>query len=178
MGDNMVLIIVFSVFGLVIVGVGVYYLLRFMRGTIKMTLNQTAFNPGETIKGSFELQTKKPIESKRLIVSLIGTRVTRTKEGEKSRSDSQEIYRNEVLIEDAKVYRAGHTSTHDFEIQVPDTGAQDFLNSTAGQAISAAFSLLGNRRVEFKWKVEARLKAKGIDLATSKRVSINMGQMM
>lgn len=178
MGDNLVLIIVAAVAGVVLIGVAVYYLMRFMRGSIKMTLTQTAFNPGDTIKGSFDLHTKKPVEGNKLIVSLIGTQVTKTKENDSTRSDSREIYRNEVLLENAKVYPAGHTSTHDFEIPTPNTGAQEFLNSTTGQAISAAFSLLGNRRTEFIWKVEARLDAKGVDLAKSKRVTLNMNQIM
>jgi hypothetical protein len=178
MAENTVLIIVLSVAGLVLVGVAVYYLLRFMRGTIKMTLTQTAFNPGETIKGSFIIQTKKPIEGNKLIVSLIGVQETKTRDGEKSESHSREIYRNEVLIEGAKVYPAGFESTHDFEIPTPDTGSQEFLNSGVGQALTAALSLLSNRRTEFRWKVEARLDAKGIDLATSKRVTLNMNQFM
>lgn len=177
MEDNLVLIIVAAVAGVVIVGLAVYYLMRFMRGSIKMTLTQTAFNPGDTIKGSFDLLTKKPIEGNKLIVSLIGTQVTKTKDGDNTRSDTREIYRNEVLIEEEKVYRAGYTARYDFELPTPNTGAQEFLNSTAGQAITAAFSLLGNRRVELKWRVEARLDAKGIDLATSKRINIHMNQI-
>ncbi len=178
MTDNTILIIVLSVAGIVLIGVAVYYLLRFMRGTIKMTLTQTAFNPGETISGSFTLHTKKPIEGNRLIVSLIGVQETKTRDGDKTESHSREIYRNEVLIEGNKAYPAGYQATHNFEIPTPDTGSQEFLNSGVGQALTAAFSLLGNRRTEFRWKVEARLDAKGIDLATSKRVTLNMNQLM
>jgi len=176
MPNNTILILIAVAVGGVIAAVIAYYVIRFMRGSIKLSLPRTAFNPGEAITGSFELLTKKPIEGNKLIVSLIGVQVTESYENGKKRTRTREIYRNEVLVEEAKAYPAGHTSEHQFEIATPNTGAPEFANSALGQTLMSALRLLSNRRTRLKWKVEARLDAKGVDLATSKSVSINMPQ--
>jgi hypothetical protein len=155
-----------------------YYVARFMKGSIKLSLPQTGFEPGQTITGSFDLETKKPITGKRLIVSLIGTQTTEIREDDRTRTRTREIYRNEVLIEEARDYPAGHTEQHQFEIATPNTGAPEFMNSAIGQTVTAALRLLSDRRTRLKWKVEARLDTKGVDLAASKTVSINMSQML
>jgi hypothetical protein len=178
MSENFVLIIVATVVGVAIIAVAVYFLLRFMRGSIKLTLQQTAFEPGETIKGSFELVTKKTIQGNKLIVSLIGTKETKTNEGDKSRSDTREIYRNEVLLEEAKLYPAGHSSKHDFELPTPNSNTPDFLNSPLAKTLTTTFQILNSSRTQYHWKVEARLDAKGIDLATSRKVTINIQALM
>ncbi|MFC1460960.1 hypothetical protein ACFLQR_00385 [Verrucomicrobiota bacterium] len=176
--ENTVLIVIAVVVGGGIVAAIAYYVVRFMRGTIKLSLPRTAFNPGDTIAGSFDLNTKKAIQGNKLIVSLIGTQVTKTYKDGKTRTRSREIYRDEVLIEDAKAYHAGSTATHNFELSVPNMTSPEFLNSTVGQALTAAFRLLSDRSTRLKWKVEARLDAKGVDLATAKSVSINIRQLV
>jgi hypothetical protein len=40
----------------------------------------------------------------------------------------------------------------------------------------SAFRLLSDRRTRIKWKIEVRLDAKGIDLAASKSIQLNLGQ--
>ncbi len=180
MSDDLILILIAAVVGGAIVAVIAYYVIRFMRGSIKLSLPRTAFNPGDTITGSFDLHTKKPIQGNKLIVSLIGVQITRTSGSSRSGSGgsrSQEIYRDEKLIEDAKEYPAGHTAKHEFEIAAPNTTAPEFLNSTLGKTLSTALRVLGNRRIRLKWKIEVRLDAKGVDLATSRRVLINMPQL-
>lgn len=173
MGQNTVFIIIGIVIGGGILAAIAYHVARFMRGSIKLTLLRTAFNPGETITGSFELLTKKNIQGNKLIISLIGTQVTKTYEDGKSQTRSHEIYRNEVLLEEAKTYGAGSTETFNFEIPVPDINSPEFLNSKVGQALTATLGLLTKRSSRLKWKIEARLDAKGVDLASSKSVSIN-----
>jgi hypothetical protein len=76
MEDSLTLIIIISVAAAAVIGIGIFFLLRFLRGTIKVQLPVTAFSPGDEVKGSFELHVKKPIQSKRLLVSLIGTQHT------------------------------------------------------------------------------------------------------
>jgi len=174
MNDNYVLIIIAVVAGSALVGVGVYYVLRFMRGSIKLTLQKTAFDAGETIRGSFHLITKKDIQGNKLVVSLIGKQVIKTNRGEKSETEHREVYRNEVLIEGARLYNAGYSSKYDFEIPVPDPKSQELINSPMVQKMISAMRILGNTRSHMKWRIEARLDAKGIDLASSQPVSINI----
>jgi hypothetical protein len=173
LGNTTLTLIAVAVGGVILAAVA-YYIIRFMRGSIKLSLPRTAFNPGDGITGSFDLITKKSIQGNKLIVSLIGVQVTEDYKDGKKRRRSREIYRDEVLIEEAKAYPAGHTSEHQFEIATPNTGSPEFMNSGIGQALSAAFRLLSNRRTRLKWKIEARLDAKGVDLAASKSVSINI----
>ena len=174
MPNNTILILIAVLIGGVVAAVAAYYIIRFMRGSIKMTLPQTGFNPGQNITGSFDLETKKAIEGNKLIVSLIGVQVTEYYEDGKKRTRKREIYRNEVLLEDAKTYPAGHTSTHQFEIDTPNTNAPEFMNSAIGKTLAGALQLLSDRRSRLKWRVEARLDAKGVDLATSKSVSLSV----
>ena len=174
MSDNVALILVAIVVGGGIVAVAAYYVARFMRGSIKLSLPHTAFNPGDTIAGSFDLHTKKTIKGNKLTVSLIGVQVTKTHEDGKRRTRSREVYRDEKLIEEAKEYAAGHTEKYDFELSAPNTNAPEFLDSPLGQTLSTALRLFSNRETYIKWRIEARLNAKGVDLAKSTRVSINM----
>ena len=178
MPENTVLIVIAIVVGGGALAAIAYYIARFMRGTIKLSLSRTAFNPGDTINGSFDLHTKKAIQGNKLIVSLIGMQVTKTYEDGKTRTRSREIYRDEVIVEEAKAYGAGSMATYNFEISTPDMQSPEFLNSTVGQALTVAFRLLSDRSTRLKWKIEARLDAKGVDLATAESVSINTQQLM
>jgi hypothetical protein len=173
LGNTTLTLIAVAVGGVILAAVA-YYVIRFMRGSIKLSLPRTAFNPGDSITGSFDLHAKKAIQGNKLIVSLIGVQVTEDYEDGKKRTRTREIYRDEVLVEEAKAYPAGHTSEHQFEIATPNTGSPEFMNSGIGQAITGALRLLSSRRTRLKWKIEARLDAKGVDLAASKSVSINI----
>ncbi|MBM9520328.1 hypothetical protein JWG39_10950 [Desulforhopalus vacuolatus] len=155
-----------------------YYIARFMRGSLKLSLPRTVFNPGDTIAGSFHLHTKKVIEGNNLIVRLVGTQHTKTYEDGESETHSREIYRDEVFLEEAKVYAAGSTAQYDFEISTPNVQSPEFLNSTAGQFLTAAVGLLSNKSTHLKWEIEARLDAKGVDLAATKSISINTRQLV
>jgi hypothetical protein len=178
MPGNTVLILIVSAVGLVVASIAGYYIVRFMRGSIKVSLGRTAFNAGDTISGSFELLVKRPIQGNKLTVSLICQEVTRTSHGGKTRTRTEEVYRDEKIIEDARSYQPGHKATHEFEIKVPDFGSrqvpQEVANSAVFQAIGMAARFLGNTRSHLKWRVEARLDAKGVDLAGSKKVTVNV----
>ncbi len=178
MQDNFILIIIAVVAGAALLGVAIYYVLRFMRGSIKISLQKTAFEPGETIQGSVYLVTKKDIQGNKLVVSLIGKQEIKTRRGEKTETEQREIYRNEVLIEDARQYSAGYSATYDLEIPVPDPKSQELMNMPMMKQMISAIRILGNTRSRMKWRVEARLDAKGIDLATSQTVSINIDSLM
>ncbi len=174
MPENTVLLVIMAVVGVGVVAAIAYYVVRFMRGTITLSLPITAFNPGDTIAGSFDLNTKKAIQGNKLIVSLIGTQITKTYENGESKTRSREIYRNEILVEEAKAYSAGSVATYNFEIATPNTQSTE----SVGQALTAVFRLLSDRSTHLKWKVEARLDAKGVDLATAKSVTINTEQFI
>ncbi len=173
MSENIILLLVAVVVGGGLIAGILYFILRHMRGSIKLSLPQTAFNPGNKISGEFDLLAKKPIQGNKLIVRLIGQQVTRHHQNGKSRTRSQEIYRDEVLVEEAKDYPAGYTGKYSFEINTPNTNETEFLNSPLGQTLNAAVRLLSNRNTRLQWRVEARLDAKGIDLVAAKKITLN-----
>lgn len=177
MSDKMAVIFMASIVvfvGGIIIATIAYYIARFLRGSIKLSLPCTAFDPGSTIKGEFALHAKKDLEGNKLIVSLIGVQITKTyqKDG-KTSSQSQEIYRNETLVEPAKSYPAGYTADYDFELPVPNINTPGLMNSPLNQPLNTAMNLLGGREIRQEWRVEARLDAQGVDLADSQKISLN-----
>jgi len=48
------------------------------------------------------------------------------------------------------------------------------MDSKLGRALSAVAKFLSDRHTRLRWKVEARLDAKGVDLADSQKVHINV----
>lgn len=177
MSENMILILIIVLVGGGILAFIVYNILRYLRGSIKLSLPQTVFDPGAKIKGEFDLNAKKPIQGNKLIVRLIGMQIERYTQNGKSKTRSQEIYRDEVLVEDAKSYPAGYTNKYNFEIDTPNLNDSEFMDSSLGKTLNVAVRMLTNRNTRLQWKVEARLIAKGIDLTSSKNISINSKQL-
>jgi len=162
---------------LAVILVSGYYIIRFMRGSIKITLAKNSFNEGEQITGSFELTTRKEIDGNRLYVMLVGKEVTKEGRGEKARTRTIEIYRDELTIEEAKTFSAGQTMKYDFQLDTPSSAGSDFGSSALGKTLKVGMELLGGRRSYLQWIVEARLDAKGVDLASRKKITVNMSKI-
>jgi len=165
---------------IVVLGVALvagYFIVRYMRGSIKITLAKNSFNEGEQITGSFELTTRKEIEGNRLYVMLAGKEVTKERRGDKTRTHTREIYRDEVTIEEAKTFSAGQTMNYDFQLGTPSSAGADFLSSGLGKTLKVGMELLGGRRSYLRWIVEVRLDAKGVDLASRKKIAVNMSKI-
>ncbi len=172
MTDNTTLILIIAVISVVIAGVAGYYVMRFMRGSIKIFMTRTAFNLGEEITGRFELTAKKPIQGNRLTASLIASEVTRTREAGKTDTRRREIYKNETVIEGGRTYHPGFSESYEFVLPVPDLNEPNFLKSEFGGALKTAMDLLSDRRTTIEWEINVRLDALGVDLAASKSVLI------
>ena len=170
----MVEYLIISAIVVIVLAIGAYFLIRFLRGSIKLYLQNTSCNSGETVKGSFDLHTKKTIVGNRLAVELIGDKITKTRKSDgKTDSHTHEIFRNGVTLENRKTYQAGYKEKFDFELQTPDSNQPDSMNSELAQTLGAALSLMSDRQVYVKWRVEARLDAEGVDLVDTEKVSIN-----
>jgi hypothetical protein len=173
MEDSNLQILIISIVAAIVIGIGIYFLLRFLRGTIKLQLPLTAFSPGEEVKGSFELHVKKPIQGKRLLVSLIGTQHTRTTRNGKTETHSQEVFRKEDVIEKERDYRAGFRETYNFTLAIPKGSSEEEMLQGVANTLMMAANIARRSRTDVRWKLEARLQAKGIDLVGSKKVSVN-----
>lgn len=174
MEDSSILILIIAIVAAVVVAIAIFFLLRFLRGTIKLHLPVTAFSPGDEIRGKFDLHAKKPIQGKRLVVSLIGTEHTRTTRNGKSDSHAREVFRKEEVIEQARDYPAGFRDHYEFTLAMPKESDEEHALQGLAKTLMTAVNIASHSRTYVRWKVEARLEAKGIDLVGSKRVSVNM----
>ena len=175
MPENTLSIIICAVLALLLVGAVIYFGMRFLSGSIKLTIPQASFGAGQVISGSFDLVTKKAIQGNQLIVTLRGVKETEIRDGDKKRTRRDEIYCDQITVENAREYPGGYFAKYDFQISTPNMQSPEFMNSGIGQTLVSAFRLLSDRRTRIKWRVEARLDAKGIDLAASKSVQLNLG---
>ncbi len=173
MTENTILTIIIAVAAVAAIATGVFFLARYLRGKIRLNMPVTAFDMGDTIKGSFELHAKKPISGKRLIVRLIGTQHIRTKRGEKTETQTHEVFRKEEIIEDSRDYPAGFRERYAFELPTPKAGQSGLPDNELLKTLASTARMIGNQRTKMRWKLEARLVAKGIDLVDSKRVYVN-----
>jgi predicted small secreted protein len=170
-------IVIPAILVLAVVLVAAYFIIRYMRGSIKITLAKNSFNEGEQITGSFELTTRKEIDGNRLYVILVGKELTKEGRGDKTRTHTREIYRDELTIEEAKTFPSGQTMNYDFQLATPSSAAPDFLSSPLGRTLKVGIQLLGGRRSYLRWTVEVRLDAKGVDLASRKKITVNMSKI-
>lgn len=158
----------------IVFAIATYFIIRFLRGSIKVYLQNTSFNSGDTIKGNFELHTKKAIVGNRLFVELIGEKVTKIRKSEgETKTQTYEIYRHGVTLENQNTYNAGYKEKFDFELQTPDSKQPDFMKSELAQTLNVALSFVNDRQVSVKWTVEARLDAEGVDLVDTEKININ-----
>lgn len=157
----------------VVGGIAAYYIARYLRGSIKLTLPQNSFAAGEAITGSCDVITRKAIQGNRLYAALIGREVIEERRDGKTHTRTREIHRHEETLEKAQTWPAGQTKHYTFTLPSPAAPAPEILNSTLAKAARVGLELLGADRRRLKWAVEIRLDAKGVDLATSQRVHIN-----
>jgi hypothetical protein len=172
MSDAVLIGIVIAVAVLAIAVLAGYFIARRMRGSIRMTLRGDGFSPGDRIEGNFTLETRKEIESKRLFAALIGREVRERRDGDRTRTDTHEFYRDEVTLEEDKIYQPGQTAEYSFAIDAPS--GSDGAGSMLGQALDVGLEMLGGDHTEIRWTVEVRLDAKGIDLSDSRSVTVNV----
>ncbi|MDD2805563.1 MAG: hypothetical protein PHV33_08415 [Elusimicrobiales bacterium] len=150
-------------------GVAAYFIARYLKGSITISLPRTAFNPGEQLEGACQLITRKEVRGNNLSVALVATETVRERGyNGKSRTHTHEIYRAGYILEAAKVYPPGFTANYQFKLDVPAEQASFGGDSILGQAVG----LLGSLGRRITWRVEVRLDAEGVDLASSQNISV------
>lgn len=159
--------------------IGGYYIMRYRRGSVEVILSKHGFNPGEKVRGTFKMTTRQDIEGKRLYAAFVGEEVTRHHHGDSSgsestRTDTKEIYRDEYTIEEGVNYPAGQTIEREFELTAPTSSGQGSLESPLGKTVQLGMELFGGHRTDLRWTVEVCLDAKGIDLAGSENVTVEL----
>jgi len=150
--------------------VGGYYLARYLKGSISISMPNTSLSPGGQAEGSFELLTRKEIQGNSLTAALVAVESVRERGYDgKSATRTREIFRAGQTLEPAKSYPAGYRASYNFKLPVPSRQGQTGGDSLLGQALN----LLDSVGRSVHWKVEVRLDAEGVDLAASQSVTVN-----
>lgn len=165
------LIVVISICVGVIGGVIGFFLLRGLKGTIEVHCEKNTFDPGETIKGDIYLKIKKETKGNNLTISLVADETTTFYDGDERRTEHDEVYRDEQVIENTKTYSVGYEKTYEFALTIPA------MNEPSGQVdgvVGAVFDALSvnRRKVKIEWQLEARLDAEGLDLVNKKDIQM------
>lgn len=178
---------------IVVIFVVGYYILRFMKGKIELHLTERSAASGESITGSINVVAKKALQG-RLTVSLVCMEEYREQDhrydddDDDSNNDTvkqREIFRDEQVLEDRKIFSPTNGQEYQFEIVVPTASESRQRDAgIAGSARNAGSGIMGtlldiataepNSWGKHYWHVESRLDMKGIDLFAKKKVNIRM----
>ena len=167
-------VIIFSIVGLVAVGIAAFYITRMMKGKIELAMTKTGFNSGEDVTGKVTLTTKKSLNARRVFVALIGYEVVerRDSDGETS-EDRNEVFRDDFNLEEGETQlHAGFNKTYGFVLKAP--GKDTVGTAGGGAGITIGSLVIGGNRRRLEWKVETRVDLPGVDIAKSKKVRINV----
>jgi hypothetical protein len=149
-----------------------YGMARRARGSIVLTLPTSDFTPGETIHGQVDVHAKKPIEAERLVVTLTATEITETEKDGSTDRTSKQLLREERVLEQARSYAADARTSSEFDITVPKLAPTPDVPPVSGGASFAAMKAAPRSTTRRTWRLEARLAAKGIDLVTSRPLTV------
>ncbi len=172
--------IIIGIIVIILAGIIWYFLMKFLKGKLKLNLNKTSFQSPEKITWTLDLEAKRNIEWNRLFVALVQYEKVRKRDSNgKTTVHTHEIWRFEIDLEQAKEFSAWFKNTYTFEIPFPSDQNQntnniwnnEILNNVVKWINLFSWNSLWSRTIE--WKIEARLDAKGIDLTDSKRVYLN-----
>jgi len=175
----------------IVIPVAAYFILRSMKGSLKLDLAQKSVMSGQPITGQLHLVTKKAVHADRLYIALVGERQSKRRSSGRSGSSTywDEFYRDEVDVLVDQTLHPGTRQSVDFELNAPTEGQV----MSAGQAIQKASeamengmakalvqgvgtlaSVMGGRK---RWRVIARLETKGVDLAASRKLHVSLKQL-
>ena len=174
MNQDMVMYGVIGIFVVVGAVIGGMWVVRRMKGTIVLRMNNATADAGKPLSGTIDLSINKAMQSNALEVSLIAKEIIRERRDGKQHTRSEEVFRSTKTIEGPTAYRSGDKNSYPFEINAPaGVDSKVELDGTAQMLLGAASNFIGSsRRVE--WKLEARLDAPGLDLVTTRSVHVNV----
>ena len=149
-----------------------YFVLRRLKGSVALEFANRAYSPGEVITGRVELLCRKPVECHRFFVALVCEEVITTQD---STTRRVEIIRQEQDLAGGGQFPAGTQESYPFSLPVPAGGGMVRHIATGNQTVDNVMNGLAvlATRGRFEWHVEARVDARGIDLARRRDVSIN-----
>ena len=174
MNETMIIYGVIGLFAVIGLVIGGMWVIRRMKGTIVLRMNNATANSGESLSGTIDLSINKAMQSNALEVALIAKEIVKERRDGQSHNRTEEVYRSTKTVEGPTSYNAGDKNSYTFEINVPAGADSNVdLGGTTQMLLGVASHFIGSsRRVE--WKLEARLDAPGLDLVTTKSVHVNV----
>lgn len=190
LGLNKGAYVILGIVALGLLGYGVYYAARFMKGTLKVELSRDSARSEELFTGRVMLETKKPIHGT-LKVSLVGRekRIKRSSTEAGNSKEWVEVYRYNHTLEETRDFEAGFQQVYEFDLLAPTSAEVDarsraivksISDAAAGQegvvggVLKAAAGAAGAMSQRIDWFVEARLDAKGVDLYDKENCNVNL----
>ena len=156
-------------FGIVIIGIITYYVIRFLKGSLKINLEKNYFYFGDEINGTIKLKAKKIIESDRFLVALVEEELRST--GKSSRW--VEISRIEKTLEGKRNYPMNFSNSYSFKFLIPEIAKENLNSEFNLNIMNGFFKILKRYR---RWRIISRVDATGVDLFSSKVISIKNGK--
>ena len=190
-GDNRADYILLGIVALILLGVGLYYAARFMKGKLKVELSRDSASSEELLSGKVALEAKKPIQGS-LKVSLVGREKRIKRSSSKSGNSKQwvEVYRYTHVLEETRDFEAGFKQAYSFDLLAPtpaevrsrsraiakgiDDAAGDSKGVMGGVLKGAAVAASAMAAGNIHWRVEARLDAKDVDLVSKQKCHVNL----
>jgi len=128
---------------------------------ITMLLEKYNFAPGDIIKGTINLNLKKPIKARKMQVSFIGQRKERYRDNDGTNYRTVDVFNFSMPLGQEKEY---HKESFNFEIKIPQDVLQQCrapntpeLEGTLGKVVAVGSALSGNRYYPIEWMVRAQL---------------------
>ena len=176
--------VIIGVIALVMILFIAYYVARIMKGKIEIEVAKNGYNSGEEISGTVTLTSRKHLQMNRLYVALIGYEIIERRDSDGDRKTRRnEIYRNEQNLAEVSDLAAGAKQSFAFTLVAPGNNP---TGETVGEvpakvlgAVNTAANVIGalgmgNRSRRLEWKLEARADLPGVDIASSRRVRVNL----
>jgi hypothetical protein len=144
----------------------------FSKGKLTLDLEEHQFTPGDTIKGKISLKLKKPLESKGLFVSLIGTEKRSSYRNGRRYTSYHEVFDFKQPLDKTSFF-ATNLKSYNFTIKIP----KDFLTNPkllggSAKDVLGTAAIITGLRGTISWQVKTNLDVKGFDI--SKKVKINI----
>ena len=172
------IVFIIMVFVAIASGVGIVFYLKYRKGSVALRLTRTDFSVGETVDGVLAVTCRQDLFVDQITVSLVcighwQTRYYDRRTGKtKTRRHSVEQLRREYELARRVSLTAGSDEEYAVDFKIPRS-AHSFSGSSASGGLlgNVLRQMTSSRR--YVWTLEARLDMKGLDLTTSKRVSIH-----
>lgn len=153
-------------------------LLKYLKGTMKISLPKKQYFYGDMIEGSIDIKAKKHIEVQMIEASLIAYRRESTYTNKGTKTRNVEVFRQTDILWGEDTLLAGSTRGVPLKIKIPKiTDFQDDIQMMIEHKNKIVRSFQKyyrnvSKTWRLRWKLRVDLKAEGIDLVSRESIEI------